>query len=381
MTDTLSPTMNTMARSGAPSDPVPLAPQDPGNRRARRRRTLTWVLVVATGTVLIFGQLLGPAFGDRPVQGPKGSSHSTTGNGVAALAELATGFNYRVVRYGYPLKDISRFSKHPIAENATLVILDADITQNDLAEVRNFVRNGGTLLANLNASDDWLTGFHELRDYGASYTGSPSFSFGQPTEVQRSAVDATATTDDGTTFSLRVLAGSSFTLTPDPTDPGVKQLVRNQNETSGIGVKVDRGQIFALTDASMFSNDLLDQGDNATFALALFGPISQPVVFAEEPHGYRTADDATGLPRNVRWFLGGLLIATLTLMWSRSRRNGPPEYPTRELAPARSQYLLSLSSEIDRATKPRSFVRGPRSRQDSTRSTPTPPHVPTERND
>ena len=220
----------------------------------------------------------------------------------------------------------------------------------------------------LNASQDWLTGFPELQAYAASYTGSPSFSFGQPIEVQRSAVDATATTDDGTTFSLRVLGGSSFTLTPDPSDPGVKQLVRNQNETSGIGVKVDRGQIFALTDASMFSNDLLDQGDNATFALALFGPISQPVVFAEEPHGYRTADDATGLPRNVRWFLGGLLIATLTLMWSRSRRNGPPEYPTRELAPARSQYLLSLSSEIDRATKPRSFVRGPRSRQDSSQS-------------
>lgn len=381
MTDTLSPTMNTMARSGAPSDPVPLAPQDPGNRRARRRRTLTWVLVVATGTVLIFGQLLGPAFGDRPVQGPKGSSHSTTGNGVAALAELATGFNYRVVRYGYPLKDISRFSKHPIAENATLVILDADITQNDLAEVRNFVRNGGTLLANLNASDDWLTGFHELRDYGASYTGSPSFSFGQPTEVQRSAVDATATTDDGTGYSLRVLAGSSFTLAPDGADAGVTKLVQRKNETTGIRVKVDRGQIFALTDASMFSNDLLDQGDNAAFALALFGPISQPVVFAEEPHGYRTADDATGLPRNVRWFLGGLLMATLTLMWSRSRRNGPPEYPTRELAPARSRYLESLSSEIDRATKAHRFVRGPRSLRISNPSPPTPPFVPPERNE
>ena len=120
---------------------------------------------------------------------------------------------------------------------------------------------------------------------------------------------------------------------------------------------VGTGTVLAFTDASMLSNDLLDQRDNAGFALSLVGDAPGPLVFAEEPHGYRAATDATGLPRNVRWFLGGLLIATLTLMWSRSRRiNGPPEYPARDLAPARSEYLRSLANEIDRASKPGRFA-------------------------
>jgi Domain of unknown function (DUF4350) len=339
------------------ASPGALAPQVPGDRRARRRKTIGWSIAIAIGVLLTAGQLVQPAFDNSPVQGPKGSSHSTNGSGVAALAELASGFGYTVVRYDHPLTDIGPFAKHPIDENATLVILDAAIGPKDLAAVESFVRRGGTLVANVNDPADWLAEIPELTDYVASYSGEPKFPFGRADDVQSQSVEARGTVGAREPFALRVLAGSHFALAVDPTTADVTPVVRQGEDTTAIRATVTDGNVVAFTDASMLSNDLLDQGDNAAFALAVLGPTSGPVVFAEEPHGYRAATDASGLPSNVRWFLGGLLIATLILMWSRSRRNGPPEYPARELAPARSQYLHSLASEIDRVHQPRGLAR------------------------
>ena len=354
-------TMPTVTAWDAPATDEPLdqanlttlAPQAPGDRKEQRRKFFGWSVAIGLGLLLIAGQLVRPAFDDSPVQGPKGSSHSTTGNGLAGLAELASGFGRSVVRYDYPLAEIGPFAKHPIDGNATLVILDAEINPDDVVRIENFIRAGGTLVASVNAAGDWLERIPELKDYVASYTGAPNFAFGRAKDVQAQTVQAVGVVETGSSYALQVLGGSGFELSPDPTDSGVSTVVRESESVTAIRVEVGDGEVVAFTDASMLSNDLLDQGDNAAFALAVLGSADTPVVFAEEPHGYRAATDASGLPSNVRWFLGGLLIATLVLMWSRSRRNGPPEYPLRELAPARSQYLLSLSSEIDRLRKPR----------------------------
>ena len=364
---------------GNPDDPVALAPQNLGDRRAQRRRTVGWSIAIGVAALLVAGQLFKPTFDSNPVEGPKGSSYATTGAGVAGLAELATGFGYRVIRYDHPLPEIGPFAKHPIADSATLVILDATIGPSDLVEVENFVRRGGTLVASVNGPADWLGQIPELQDYVGSYDGAPTYPFGQASDVQNQTDSASGTYGPGKPLALQVLAGSHFALPVDPTDPNVAPVVRQGSDVSALRIAVGDGTVVAFTDASMLSNDLLDQGDNAAFALDVLGPAPGPVVFAEEPHGYRDATDASGLPGNVRWFLGGLLIATLTLMWSRSRRNGPPEYPARELAPARSQYLSSLSSEIDRIDKPRRLARLRRRNVDAfnTKATPPEPATPT----
>lgn len=339
---------------------------------AERRKSIARAVGIAVVAFVLFSSLVAPSFGKKQTIGPTGSSYTTTGTGVAALAELATSFKRRVIRYPHDLSELGTLAKHPIEANSSLVVLNADLDAAAAKGVEQFVRDGGSVIGTVRSPGDWMGQIAEVQSLVDSVVGTPVLVIASASVAQGQAVDAFTPAENAlaeNALSLRVLGGAHFSENVNVPNGGVI-LARTEEGPIAVRVPVDLGNIVLLADSSMLSNDLLDQAGNAAFAISVLGPPEAPIVFAEQPHGFGSDLTPSGLPENVRWFLGGLVVATLVMMWSKSRRNGPPESPVRPVAPARSQYLLSMAAEIDRLENDHRFWRKGR------RSTPVLPDVP-----
>jgi hypothetical protein len=221
-----------------------------------------------------------------------------------------------------------------------------------------------------------VTSIDSTTHWTSGFTGIDKTFVRQPTDGNLADATVSMNTNPALT-SLKVKGSTSFDLSLAP-DLEAVPLATRDDAVIAVSIPVGEGQLIALADSSMLTNDLLAEADNAAFALELLGNGSRPIVFAEEPHGFGASLTPTGLPSNVRWFLFGLLAATLLLMITKTKRNGPPELAHRELAPARSGYLLSLGATIDRANR---FDRdGKRTKTPNPPATPdtaaTPPATP-----
>ena len=110
--------------------------------------------------------------------------------------------------------------------------------------------------------------------------------------------------------------------------------------------RVGSGRIALLADTSPLQNRLLDEDDNAAFALALSG--RGPLTFVESVHGYGPQRGLAAIPARFGWALIGLLLAALVFMVARGRRLGPPERERRELPPPRRAYVDALAATMAR---------------------------------
>jgi hypothetical protein len=324
-------------------------------QRSSMRVSFIKRLLIILGILAVFLVLLRPFVNDPPQKGPEGSSFGTVGGGVAALADLTKSYNYPYARKLTSLDDASGFGKHPLDPTAVLVILDTTVSSTAAANIDAFVSSGGRLVASIDSTSHWTS---PIVDVAKAFTRETTD--GKPTNA--GAVLST-NTSIGT---LTVAGGSGFDATRFPELPtGKVSAVANRNDKPiAVQAPIGEGDVILLADASMLTNQLLGETDNAAFALELLGNGTRPIVFAEEPHGFGASLTPTGLPSNVRWFLIGLITATLLWMITRSKRNGPPELAHRELAPARSVYLLSLVASIDRNER--------KSRRMPSRSKPAP---------
>jgi hypothetical protein len=322
---------------------------------------LKWIAIFGGLTVLLL-TLIRPIVNDPPQKGPAGSSFGTVGLGVAALADLADRFDYPYVRRVTPLDQADTFDRYPLSRESVLVVLETSLSEGAAADVEAFLAGGGQLVTSIDSTTHWTSGF----------TGIDKTFVRQPTDGN--LADATVSMNTNPALaSLKVKGSTSFDLSRAPGLNAVPLATRN-DAVIAVSIPVGEGQLIALADSSMLTNDLLAEADNAAFALELLGNGSRPIVFAEEPHGFGASLTPTGLPSNVRWFLFGLLAATLLLMITKTKRNGPPELAHRELAPARSGYLLSLGATIDRANR---FDRDrDRDRDGKRTKTPNPPATP-----
>ena len=314
-----------------------LAPVPAGPRAVRRRNAF----LVTLGGLGLIGALLTivrTALDDPPPKGPTGSSFATSAGGVGAFAELAAKAGVTVERL---TEAPSKVQSRLYVGSPIIVVLGTELDADDRAAILGAVRSGSRVVADITPGNHWIT--DTVQGMG--------WQFG---EYGHEPASAAASLAGGGAQRLDVLALGSFTnVDPRETEriwgvrPEHESLANHAGSSIAERLHVGQGEIIALADASMLSNQLLGEKDNAAFALALLGD-GKRVVFAEHGHGYGKASvSPTGLPWRAKWFIGGLFFATLCLMWSRSRRNGPPESAERELGPARSDYLHSMVAAID----------------------------------
>lgn len=288
------------------------------------RRAWIAVAVVVGGILVInlLAQGLDRAVGGDQPGGATGSSYATAPAGLGALATLFSHYDHGVERQR------GSIASQPPPDDATEFVIEPDaLTNADAAALVQFVTAGGRLVVG-----------------GAAPFYVRSLS-DDPPQWQPSGANSWTDVDPtlGNVHDIEGVGSGSWSA------PG-----RGRTLVGGDGValvtddQVGRGEILFLADASPLENDYLAQADNAAFALALAGDTHRPVVFAEGVHGYGTSRGLAAIPK--RWKVALILVAVaaLAFVWSRARRFGPPDQSSRDLPPARAEYVQALSVSLER---------------------------------
>ncbi len=289
-------------------------------------RTATRLALGLVGVIIALNVLVGVAgalTGGTP-GGPRSSSYATGTDGLAAYESLLS-------RTGHPIARERRAADEAALDpRLTAVLLDPSfVGATEVAALRRFVRDGGRLLAG-GASTRWI---EQVLDGG-------SLGF-EPARIAEPHVLAPAAELAGVR-SLALSAGAF-------TSPGRALPVFGDANGAAVAVAdVGRGRVVLFADTGLLHNERLAQRDNARLGVAAAGPPSRPVIFLESYHGYRPAEGLGALPD--RWWaaLGGLLAAGLVYLWARFRRLGPPERESRELPPARLEYVDAVADLLGR---------------------------------
>jgi hypothetical protein len=292
----------------------------------RRRLVVVAILVGGVIGLNLLATGLDRAVGGNQPGGVSDSSYATGGEGVAAYAQLLSDYGYGVSQQRGAITD------HPPVSDATMVVLQpSTLTEADTAALLQFVTAGGRLV--IGGTDPFY--LHRLRDHPPTW--SPNGSSPWTAISGLGAVRTVATASEGAWIA-----------------PGTSQVLVGDNERALLTHEaVGRGDMYFLADPSALQNAYLGQDDNAAFALAIAGPSSRPVVFAEGVHGYGESRGFAAIP--ARWKVGLALLglAAIAFIWSRARRFGPPDRAARDLPPARAEYVRSLSTTLERTHDPR----------------------------
>ena len=288
------------------------------------------VLVVGLNVIAIGVDALIPS-----PEGPRSSAFATAPAGLAAWAELAerSGHEVRMLR--------ARATDASLPDSGTVVLLDPDeFSPGQARALRRFAERGGRVIAGGLDSDAWLSGLGAIpawEDGGASRARVTV-----PSRVTGAAADI-RTAGEGHWRSgrdaLPVIGGAD----------GPVVLLR----------RTGRGEIALVADPSPLQNRLLDEGDNATLALALAG--DGPLTFLEGPHGYGDATGLAALPARFKWALVLLGLSAIVLIVARWPRLGPPEPPDEPLFPPRRAYVDALAATLARTRDRNAAVEAVRS--------------------
>lgn len=281
------------------------------------------VLVIAGINLLVF--LVRQVVEGEAVDGPAGSSYVTTAPGIAAMFEM----------YGQLGSDPERLRdsllRDPPRTDQVLLQLDETTISVEGPEagiVRDFVSGGGRLILAGPVSDRYLNVLFEDYPVYALEDGSGPYRQVFPdlpaSGVARIEADTIGVLDEPRTW------------TPIYVDDEGRIIVA----VSRLG----SGDVYWIADYRFFANSHIGLADNASFAMALADG-RQP-VFDETIHGFM--DTAGMIPE--QWMVGFWLglAAALVAVVSYGTRRVPPEEFTRDLAPARAQYVHSMGALLAR---------------------------------
>jgi hypothetical protein len=286
-----------------------------------------WKVAASLGAAIIAINLLLAAVhfltGGTP-GGPQSSSYATGSDGLAAYAELVADAGHSVERERRPPQESDP------EPTETAVLLDPGfVDSRDAAALRDFVRAGGRLVAG-GQNAGWVRRIVEA---------GPEWS---PKRVSDGRVVAPVP-EVAAVQDLAGLRAGSWRATG-----GALPVYGGRNGALLAVAQLGAGRVLLLADAAPIQNAALAQSDNAALGLALAGATTRPVVFLESFHGYGPKTGIAAIPTEwwVLFAVGALAAAALVV--ARGRRLGPPEETTRQLPPARLEYVESLGGVLAR---------------------------------
>ena len=300
----------------------------PETTESRTGRRFAIAVVAVVGTIIALNVLargLDHAVGGNEPSGVAGSSYGTQRTGLAAAASLLT-------HYGHPVsRQRGALATTTLDPAATIFVIEPQLlTDDDDATLLEFVSRGGRLV--IGGTDPFYV--HRLRDRPPEWTTDGDTAYAEI---------------DPRLGARRVAASGRGAWT----SPGSGTALARTDDIALLTAEpVGRGQILFLADASPVENAYLGRADNAAFVLGIAGDPTRRVVFAEGTHGYGTARGYGAIPTAWKVSLSILAAAAVVLAWSRSRRLGPPDRPSRELPPARAEYVRALAVTLERARDP-----------------------------
>ena len=315
-----------------PSGAAP--PRSPADWWRDLRPWARWLLVAAAAVLGLNAGLAGLATvtGGSGPGGPRSSSYATSGEGMAALAQL-------VADDGHPVRRLrTSLDRAGLDPGGTLVLADvAGGTQAELQAVVGFVEAGGRLVVAGDGADLMVGRLAGSGPAPAGGRATPARPLAPVPEV--AGVDRVVSEGVGSFATGQ--AGATLPILGTP-----------QGTLAVVAAVGEGGRVVAVADATPWHNRLLAKADNAAFALAAMGEASRPVAFAEAPHGYGSGSGLSAVPSEWKWALAIALAAVLAFMWAKGRRLGPPEELERILPPPRRAYVDAMASGLVRTRQP-----------------------------
>lgn len=164
----------------------------------------------------------------------------------------------------------------------------------------------------------------------------------------------------GSLASAHLTPRTTLVVLPDPTQAmatrlrafvrgGGRLVIGAPAAARAVSGRYGRGRIVVVPRLATVENRGLGLGSNAAAALALVGAPGTPVAFDEAIHGYGAATGLAALP--ARWWAGLALLACAgaALLLLRGRRLGGPDPRPVPSPPPRSDYVLAVAEQLERA--------------------------------
>jgi uncharacterized protein DUF4350 len=253
-------------------------------------------------------------------EGPRSSSFATSSPGLAAWKELAERSDREVIVVRERLTDSS------LPSEGTVVVLDPDeFTRSEARTLRRFAEGGGRVIVGGLEPGPWIDEFGARLDWEEGARADADILLAAP--------------ETGAATRLRTAGEGHWAAVS-----GALPIVSADGLPVAVVREVGEGRVVLLADPSPLQNRLLDEADNAAFALALAG--DGPLVFLEEPHGYGEATGLAALPGRFKWALILLCLAALLLIVARWPRLGPPDPEDEPLFPPRRAYVDALAATL-----------------------------------
>ncbi len=253
--------------------------------------------------------------------GKDGSAYATQPRGAAAYAELLR-------RAGHPIA----YRRDPLARarldpDGTVVVLDAELDDEERATLARFVRAGGRLVA-------------AGEQAGAGVVArAPRWS----QDGVRNALPTVPVPETAAVSRVRSAGDGSFA------EPRGALPALGEDRVLLAVVRAGRGRALLLADSSPLQNRLLGEADNAALAIGLAGAPGRRVTFVESVHGFGRETGLAALPARWQFGLGVALLAALVLLLARARRLGPPELADDAPTPARREHVEAIALALRRA--------------------------------
>ena len=317
-----------------------------------RKRAYTTIIFVTFGIIVLYGLVFSAEsfFGGTTPGGVSGSSFATIQTGTRAWSELLEKNGYIVTRdRGRATLPILNSQNEPYSSNIdplrldrttdTIVVLEGALPKDESAQVQRFVEQGGRLITD----NPYL--LNEL--------------LGTRIEVQERGSESLFPSNEGVSGleDISKVSASKFGSLKMRKGKDQKPLLVSKNQQSdnrGVGIsgaaifRLDQGDLIAIPNSPIVSNQLLAKNDNALFSLLIAGTSNSTVTFIEGVHGYSEPNGFAGMPLNWKIAIVGLFVAFVIFATAKGRRFGVGEDPDRNLGPRRIYFAHAIAETLKR---------------------------------
>ena len=292
-------------------------------------------------------------FGGTQTQGESGSSYATISSGARAWSELLSSNDYDVVRdrgrVTLPPKPSTSYKDLDAYLNLnrktqTIGVLNGALPLDESNEVKSFVKSGGRLITdNPLLIEDMLdqTATIDVLGNESLFANSAIDGLGDIDKLVGSGVGSVSFKDDNNSAALAT--ENRFREENIFNDIGT-----NRTASSAI-FRIGNGDVIALPDTGLVSNELLTERDNALFSLKITGATGSGVTFIEGVHGYSDATGFAGMPLSWRIAIVGLFVAFVVFGSAQGRRFGVGEDPDRNLGPRRIYFAHAIAQALKKS--------------------------------
>ncbi len=315
--------------------------------KAFRKRAYVTIFLITFGIIALYGLVFSAEnfFGGTSPGGVSGSSYATIETGTRAWSELLEVNGYGVTR------DRGRVTLPSISPNRqtykngqgdlrlnrttdTLVVLDGALPFDEANEVREFINKGGRLITDNPYVLEDMLGSRLQVDYRGSKKLFPS-------DESVSGLEDISKITASQYGSLKMRANRDQRI-----------LLESKGYVAGAAIfRLGQGDVIAIPNSPIVSNELITQEDNALFSLRIAGNTQSSVTFIEGVHGYNEANGFAGMPLNWRIAIVGLFVAFVIFATSKGRRFGVGEQTDRNLGPRRIYFAHALAQALKRTKR------------------------------